>query len=67
MGEKFFYDWTEDYVWSVIESTFDEPLWQQNKVDKEKVKEEFDKLKGTLLVLKVETRSVYISLIKLLI
>jgi hypothetical protein len=45
MGEtEFFYDWTAPNVWSVIESTFESPTWQQDKVE---VKKEFDKLKGS--------------------
>jgi trans-2-enoyl-CoA reductase len=55
MGEKFFYDWTKDDVWGVIDSTF-ESLWKQDKlkvdkedklkVDKKEVNEEFWNLKG---------------------
>jgi 5-methylthioribose kinase len=48
MGEKFFYDWTIDEVWKVIESTF-EQLWQQKEVDAGKVNKKFYKLEGTLL------------------
>lgn len=44
MGEKFFYDWTKEQVWSVIESTFrDQTEWQNNE---EKVREEFNKLQA---------------------
>ena len=49
MGQEFFYDWTEGNIWDVIKATF-EPLWQQDEVDK--VKQEFDKLKGTLASVK---------------
>ena len=50
--EEFFYDWTKDYVWEVIDSTFE---WKTEGKDgasqdhdklnlKEAVKEEFNKL-----------------------
>ena len=40
MEKEFFYKWTDSYVWSIIESTFE---WKRAGDDK-KVKKEFDKL-----------------------
>ena len=51
MEEKFFYDWTNVYIWRVIKSTFDHE-WKEG--DAQKVRKEFDKLGGTPLVLTVD-------------